>query len=380
MSKIKVMHLISHMGDGGAQRVVLNYLRDFQNDDLIELKLFVYRSKSNSFCDLQIEEKGYNVCYLNVKDVDLKIKLLNKIVNNLRAYFVWKKTIKEYNPSIVHNHISILLEQTLFPIVRNNVPVRFSTLHSNPYRFKGKTLRVIKKAFNDYNFIPVCLNDIQVSEAKSYYGISDHENLANGLDIDAIKDAVISRGEARNKLGISNNEYIIIGVGRLNKIKRFDLLIEAFAIVLERKKESRLLIAGDGPEMDSLIDLVKKLGLVNNVDFLGNVDNIVELYCSADMLGLTSESEALSLTLIEAQLCDVHCVISNGVPDESIISTHVNKMEKGASPFEWASALLDVDYKGEKVKDADFFDSYNISQKLKEIYLKRMEIIKDAKK
>ena len=46
--KIKVMHMIWSMGDGGAQQVVINYLRDFNNDPDIEIKLYVYTKPTTS--------------------------------------------------------------------------------------------------------------------------------------------------------------------------------------------------------------------------------------------------------------------------------------------------------------------------------------------
>ena len=63
--KIKVMHMIWSMGDGGAQQVVINYLRDFNNDPDIEIKLYVYTKPTTSKYDLEIKREGYNVVYLN---------------------------------------------------------------------------------------------------------------------------------------------------------------------------------------------------------------------------------------------------------------------------------------------------------------------------
>ncbi|MFQ9416818.1 MAG: hypothetical protein ACLR15_00015 [Lachnospiraceae bacterium] len=63
--KIKVMHMIWSMGDGGAQQVVINYLRDFNNDPDIEFKLYVYTKPTDSKYDMEIKKEKYNVVYLN---------------------------------------------------------------------------------------------------------------------------------------------------------------------------------------------------------------------------------------------------------------------------------------------------------------------------
>ena len=53
------------MGDGGAQQVVLNYLRDFRDDPEIDFWLYVYTEPTRSKYDREIAEQEYNVVYLN---------------------------------------------------------------------------------------------------------------------------------------------------------------------------------------------------------------------------------------------------------------------------------------------------------------------------
>lgn len=101
--------------------------------------------------------------------------------------------------------------------------------------------------------------------------------------------------------GLEDNLFVIIGVGRLNPIKKFDLLLEAFAKVHQVQSESILIIAGDGEEKDRLIHLAKKLGVEKSVRFLGNIADVTKLYCAADVLAVTSDTESSSLVAIEAQ-------------------------------------------------------------------------------
>lgn len=56
--KIKVMHMIWSMGDGGAQQVVINYLRDFNNDPDIEIKLYVYTNQQLRSMIKRLKERG----------------------------------------------------------------------------------------------------------------------------------------------------------------------------------------------------------------------------------------------------------------------------------------------------------------------------------
>ncbi len=375
--KIKVLHLIDHMNDGGAQRIVLNYLNDLSNDEDIEIKVLVYNNKTNSYCNRIISQNKYNVDYLFFNDH-------NKYIRKIKKLFLGKKKlrdyIKNYNPDIVHVHISAFLKVSLKEIIKCNIPLRFDTLHSNPYRYKGIYLKYIRKAFQSENFIGLCVTNEQALCAKSYYGLKRYEVVKSGIDIEKIKKQIISKQSARKQFNILDDAFVIIGVGRLNKIKRFDFLIDIFAKIYEKNENAILLIAGDGKERKDLQRKVKNLNLEHQIYFLGNLDNIIPLYCLADVLAITSVSESASLTLLESQICGLRSVISNGVPDESIFTTKVKKMAESSDIDSWAKALLDKEYVGKKVCQMKDYEVHENSQKLKQIYLKYWKEFQNGKK
>ncbi len=370
MKKIKVMSLIWSMGDGGAQQVVLNYLRDFQNDPDIDFWLYVYTSPTNSKYDREILKEGYNVVYLNNPKTKIQIPYIKRHFQTSIAQKAWENAIHDFNPDIVHVHISALLVNTVPGILKEGVPIRFDTLHSNPYRYKGKLKRTIVKAFSDYNVIPICLTEEQVQQAKDWYGITQYEVLHNGIDIENIQRKIISRNIARKKFGIDENAYVIAGVGRLNPIKRFDWLISIFKKVKVKIPNAKLVIAGDGPERKKLLQIAQNLNLNQDVQFLGNVDNIIDLYCAADVLAITSYTEASSLVAIEAQTCGLRCVMSNGVPSESIVTPGTQRLWESATEDDWCEALLNNKYIGEPMAQKEDYEVHNMSKKIKEIYLK----------
>lgn len=381
MKKVKVLNIIWSMGDGGAQRIILNYLKAFNNDKDIDFKLLVYDKCNDSYCNKVIKENNYNVEYLGLqKSVFRHIPIVGKKINLHKIKRTIKNALIENKPDIVHVHISPMLCYALDPIVECNIPIRFDTLHSNPLRFVGEDLKNIRNAFQKHNFIPICLNEEQKNMAKKYYGFKKFEIVRNGIDIEKIKSLKISKLEARRNLNIDKNSFVVIGVGRLNKIKRFDLLIKSFNEVLKKEKNAKLLIAGDGEELNSLKELVESLNIIEYVTFLGNIENIVELYCAADVLAMTSESEASPLTLLEAQICNLRCVISSGVPNGSIVTNKVKKMKKNASISEWSKALLDKEYKGRKILDIKSYDEKEVLSQMKNTYLKYWKEYNERKK
>lgn len=368
--KIKVMHMIWSMGDGGAQQVVINYLRDFNNDPDIEIKLYVYTKPTTSKYDLEIKREGYNVVYLNNPITKVQIPYIKRFFQRPVSKKVWDQVIKDYNPDVVHVHISALLGVTMPGIIKNKVPVRFDTLHSSPYRYTGKIKKIISNAFQCQNVIPICVTEAQVEEAKEWYGITKYEVVRNGIDIEQIRRKCCSKHEGREVFGLEDNLFVIIGVGRLNSIKKFDLLLEAFAKVHQVQSESILIIAGDGEEKDRLIHLAKKLGVEKSVRFLGNIADVTKLYCAADVLAVTSDTESSSLVAIEAQACGTRCVLSAGVPKESVLLQQTQRLGKNATSKTWCNALLNDSYKNTAVASIEDYEVHNMSKKMKEIYLK----------
>lgn len=377
MKKIKVMNMIWSMRDGGAQQVIINYLRNFHNDPDIELKLYVYTKPTDSKYDREITEKGYNVTYLNNPRTKIQIPYVKRYFQRSISRKVWEKAISEYNPDIVHVHISALLDATMPGIIKNNIPVRFDTLHSSPFRYTGRIKRIISNAFQKEGVIPICVTEAQVKEAKEWYGITKYEVVRNGVDIEEIKAKCCPKIEARKEFGLSADSFVVIGVGRLNPIKKYDLLIDSFAEVKEKKPKAVLIFAGDGVEKKKLQHKAKELGISESVKFLGNIPDVTKLYCAADVLAVTSDTESSSLVAIEAQVCGTRCVLSAGVPRESILLNRTQQLEIGATAKEWCSALLDDSYMGVPVANIEDYEVHNVSKKMKEVYLKYYSMYKE---
>ena len=110
-----------------------------------------------------------------------------------------------------------------------------------------------------------------------------------------LTDAMLAATVTNAKLASSK---LVLGVGRLSKQKRFDLLIEAFALVEHR--DARLVILGDGAERPKLLKLIAALGLSDRVTLVGYVADVAERYRQADLFVLTSLYEGLPAVVLEA--------------------------------------------------------------------------------
>lgn len=92
----------------------------------------------------------------------------------------------------------------------------------------------------------------------------------------------------------------LLAVGRLHTVKGFDLLLQAFGRIASYFPDWDLVIVGEGPEREALEQQIDDLGLQERVFLPGRAGNIGQWYENADMYVLSSRTEGLSNTLLEA--------------------------------------------------------------------------------
>lgn len=110
-----------------------------------------------------------------------------------------------------------------------------------------------------------------------------------------------------------NKEHpIITYVGRLIPSKNITLLVEALSIV-NKTNPCKLLVIGEGPELNNLVSKVEGLSLKDKVDFMGHCENPYPFIRQSDLLVLTSKYEGLGNVIIEALACNTHVVATNNL-------------------------------------------------------------------
>jgi glycosyltransferase involved in cell wall biosynthesis len=138
--------------------------------------------------------------------------------------------------------------------------------------------------------------------------------IENGIDVD---DFCRSRSptEARAELGMAPR-LTIGAVGRLSAEKGFDILIRAVDRLLCGGIDVQLVIAGEGPEKETLTRLIGELGRDDRIRLLGYRTDLVQLYESMDVYALSSYREGFPNVLLEAMAVEAPVVATriNGVP------------------------------------------------------------------
>jgi glycosyltransferase involved in cell wall biosynthesis len=141
----------------------------------------------------------------------------------------------------------------------------------------------------------VCVSP-QIAEEARAAGFADERllRIPNGVELARIQ------GAPRAELPLPPDAEVVLFVGALRREKLLPDLVRSFAIVARARPKARLAIAGDGPEENAVRAAVREHGLDERVLLLGRRSDVPSLLKAASVLALTTESEGLSNSLLEA--------------------------------------------------------------------------------
>jgi L-malate glycosyltransferase len=214
--------------------------------------------------------------------------------------------LQSRNIQILHSHrykenlVAALLAR------RCRVPVHVSSRHGAPEPFTGWPRyrqgliemldRLVARHSTD------CV--VSVSEElrgylMKYLPAAKVVTIYNGIDEEKVSSP-FSASEAKQRLGIPAECWIVGTAGRLDPIKRLDIFLAAAQKVVGVEPNSRFVIAGEGKEESRLRNLASSLGLEDHVLFLGHRSDIYDVLRAMDIFVFCSDHEGLPMALLEA--------------------------------------------------------------------------------
>jgi glycosyltransferase involved in cell wall biosynthesis len=216
---------------------------------------------------------------------------------------------RRIQPAVVHANTSKAGLLGLLAARLARVPVRIFTVHQWPFAAARGWRRTLYRA--GYRTIAalatrsICVSeaDRAAGEAAGVCPAGRVVVIPNGIDVQAFPTASPTQSPAR-----------IITVGRLRQPKDFQTLVAAFAGLDDSSFEAT--IVGTGPELESVQAAAFERGLAN-VTFAGERADVSELLARSDVFVLSSRSEGLPLSVLEAMAAGLPVVASavGGVPE-----------------------------------------------------------------
>lgn len=173
--------------------------------------------------------------------------------------------------------------------------------------------------------------------------------IRNGVETDQLRPRS-DDGALRRELGIAPNVYVLGSIGRLEPVKGYDLMVEAFAHLVgvwSNGEPPVLVVAGDGSERKRLEHSVEQHGLRSRVHFIGWRNDIRSLLSAFTLFTMSSRSEGTSISLLEAMssgLCPVVTDVggNRAVLGEQLSHRLVPAGDTHALSSAWRDALCDA--------------------------------------
>lgn len=191
----------------------------------------------------------------------------------------------------------------------------------------------------------------------------------NAVDTERFFPDAQQRASARKQLGLKEDAVVIGHVARMCQIKNQGFLLQVMAEVVKLQSNARLLFVGDGELRQELEAQTQALGLSEYVIYTGSREDIPNLLRAMDVYVLTSFSEGLSVSAVEAQASGLPCVLSDSVSKETDLTGGVRFVSLEESAEVWARALLEQ--AGKQVEDPAgklAQVGYNMSEAARQLY------------
>lgn len=364
---MKILYVITGLGGGGAEKVVAGLADEM--------------SKLGHQVKIAYLKGQVIVCPEN-SEIELINLGLESVKNFKIAYKNYKKILKEFQPDVVHAHmvhanIFARLSRIFFPI-----PKLICTAHSN--NEGGKARMLVYRATHHLSDLTTNVSQSASDSFETLGAVPKNgiTTIYNGIDLERFQSNEQENLEVRLALGLSNDDLMLLAVGRLHEAKDYPNLFHAIEILLKQDGEHKniyLFVVGDGDLRSELEHLITEKKLSTQVHLLGRRNDIPQLMSAADLFILSSSFEGFGLVVAEAMACQTYVVATDcgGVKevmgDTGILVQPKNSLDL-AQALMRAINLSDVEVIHNNMRALKHvsknFDLKNIVTKWLEIYAK----------
>ena len=282
----RLLYLIVDLPVGGAEIHLLNLIKHLDRDRYSPTVLCI---GNNGPIGEEIAKEGVPVTELGL----LRKGGDPRIVKLLREFLRREKI------SLVHSHLYHANYYGRMAAFREGIPA-VCTIH-NTYARPKVHRRLINRWLARRTARIIAVSGPVRDDIIRYDGVDPSKVVVipNGVDPGTF-DIPLTRVEAREKIGIPAEHFLIGTVGRLEEQKGLQYLVDAVRMLREDGKQAFLLVAGSGREEARLREQATRDGIEDAVFFVGTRRDVPELYRAMDVFALSSLWEGGPITLLEA--------------------------------------------------------------------------------
>lgn len=311
---VKVLYITDSLRQRfGVTSVIMNYISHFDYTK-IKVDLLAFEDSELSVVS-QAENLGANVFYMP------RLKLTN--ICEFKDFL--EKFFEKYHYDIIHSHFN-QIDCFVFPIAKKNGVIKCIS-HSHNTKLSDNRIKALRNrimCWNIYKNADICAA-CSVAAGNSLFGRKFEKSqkrliIHNAIESDKFAFDENIRKKVRDELGYKD-EIVIGNVGSMKLQKNQAFLLKIFAELkkIERRRNYKLLIVGDGELKESLIDYSEQLNIRQDIIFTGSRKDVNELLQAMDIFLLPSLYEGLPVIGIEAQTAGLPCIFSNNITREVAI-------------------------------------------------------------
>jgi glycosyltransferase involved in cell wall biosynthesis len=365
LNPIRVLQVVTIMNRGGLETMLMNYYRQMDKNK-IQFDFMVHREEKGHYDDEIIRLGGriYRMPQIRPGNYRLYFNKLDDFFSNHKEY------------KVVHSHINENSSFVLRAARKYEVPCRIAHSHLSDL---GIDIKLPFRLFARYsmkenpNYYFACSKNA----GKWLFGnkvpfTNNVTVLNNAVNTNEFKFNEAIRNRVLREIGVTN-QLVVGHIGRFNKQKNHDYLIDIFNELVKIKPNAILVLVGDGHLKPQIEKKISNLGLSNNVRILGVRSDISDILQAIDLFLFPSLFEGLPVVLVEAQAAGLNCIISDSITKECDVTGRIQFLSLQDPPKHWAEKILSTTYEHydttEMLREKGF-DTLTMSKWLSDYYAK----------
>lgn len=326
----RVLHIIQNLNYGGMERLLADLVRGVRSDRFDPHVLVLqYVGRFGEELDGVAE--------------------VHQAAPMSRLSMLWPRSlaaeIARIAPAVVHSHSGVW-NKAARAARAAGVPRIVHTEHGRPLPdpWQARCLDALASRRTD---VVVAVSDALAGTLRSEIvsGNCRVETILNGVDTERFRPGG-SGSDTRAELGVAHDSLVIGSIGRLEPIKGYDVMIEAFALLLQRRGDLPapvLMLAGDGSERRALERRCRELGIADHVRLVGWRDDVESLLTSFDLFAMSSRSEGTSISLLEAMSTGLCPVVTDVGGNRAVLGERLShRLMPSADPAALSAGLLNA--------------------------------------
>jgi len=339
---ISVMHVITRLTVGGSSENTVSIIEELQRFGYASTLVLGPQSEGPT-----VEDARRRGC--RIVELDGMVREVSP-ARDVAAVLQLYRLFRRERPAIVHTHTSKAGFVGRFAAWLAGVPAVIHQPHghifygywSRPRTAMFVALERVAAHWTD-TMIALTPREIEEHLERSIGRAEQYAVVPSGVPTRALREGAASRAEARARLGLPADAYVVAGVGRFVPIKGFDLLVAALGELVAQVPNAHVVLIGDGVERGALEAQAAALGVTARLHISGAVTDVVGLLPAADVLAAPSRNEGMGRVLVEAMALGLPVVGTRvGGIGDVILDGECGLLVPPEDPGALAAALIEL--------------------------------------